>query len=149
MVMNFQRTAREPRTPFNLKIDDAPVSSFDDMSVLIALKTLLPQEVARVTRKFYVARFGNISFPGDVFSYLDPVHTPQDLLNLNKVKAIAQSEEFKVAFNNEHTNLVNNHCAFGLPWIIVQKPGEEHLECFWGSELSSIVHWLGPGYEHS
>ncbi|KAG8691189.1 hypothetical protein FRC11_006059, partial [Ceratobasidium sp. 423] len=148
-VMDIKRSARELQIPFNLQMTGPPASSFDNMAVLRALKTLLPQgDFSQLIRKFYAARFGNTTLPDDVFTYLTPTHISQDLLD--KARAIAQSEEFKLAFEKEHAELVSDHGAFGMPWIIIQKPGENHLEHFWGSErMASIAHWLGPSYEYS
>ncbi|CAE6471693.1 unnamed protein product [Rhizoctonia solani] len=149
MVMDIKRSARELHIPFNLQMTGLPASSFDNMVVLRALKTFLLQEdFSQVIRKLYAARFGNAALPDDVFIYLTPAHIPQD--SLDKAKIIGQSEEFKLLFEKEHAELVNDHGAFGMPWIIIRKPGENHLECFWGSErMSSIACWLGPSYEYS
>lgn len=149
MVMDILRSARELQIPFNLRLNGPPVSSFDNMAVLRALKTLLPQEdFLQVIRKLYIARFGNTTLPDNIFIYMAPAHISQD--TLDKAKAIAQTEEFKMAFEQEHADLVNNHGAFGMPWIIIQKPGESNLEYFWGSErMASIAHWLGPSYEYN
>ncbi|CAE6404895.1 unnamed protein product [Rhizoctonia solani] len=149
MVMDIQRSAKELQIPFNLQMTGPPASSFDNMAVLRALKTFLPREAfSQVIRELYVARFGNPTLPDDVFIYLTPMHIPQDMLD--KAKSAAQAEEFKLAFEKEHADLVDNHGVFGVPWIIMQKPGESQLEYFWGSErMSSIAHWLGPNYEYS
>ncbi|KAH7343702.1 DSBA-like thioredoxin domain-containing protein [Rhizoctonia solani] len=149
MIMDIIRSARELQIPFDLQLNGPPVSSFDNMAVLRALKTILPQEeFLQVIRKLYAARFGNTTLPDNVFTYLIPTHISQDMLD--KARATAQTEEFRLAFEKEHTDLINNHGAFGVPWIIIQKPGESHLEYFWGSErMTSIAHWLGPSYEYS
>ncbi|KAJ1308742.1 hypothetical protein OPQ81_004433 [Rhizoctonia solani] len=149
MIMDIMRSARELQIPFNLRMNGPPISSFDNMATLRALKILLSQEdFSQVIRELYSARFGNVTLPDDIFTYLAPVHISQDLLD--KAKLNARSEEFKLVFEKEHEDLVNNHGAFGVPWIMVQKPGDSHLEHFWGSErLSSIAHWLGPSYEYN
>ncbi|CAE6482673.1 unnamed protein product [Rhizoctonia solani] len=167
MVMDIKRSAQELHIPFNLQlVTGLPASSFDNMAILKALKTFLPQEAfSQVIRELYATCFGNTTLPDDIFIHLNSTHIPQDVLD--KAKLAAQTEGFRLAFEKEHADLVNNHGAFGLPWIIVQKPGDNHFEYFWGvfiscgqrnptygpcvgsERMSSIAHWLGPSYEYN
>jgi hypothetical protein len=68
--------------------------------------------------------------PSDLFACLIPSHVSQELLD--QAKTISQSEDFKSSFEKEQSALLNDHGAFGLPWILLQRPGEDHIECFWG-----------------
>ncbi|KAB5595447.1 Glutathione S-transferase-like protein [Ceratobasidium theobromae] len=126
-----------------------PASSFENMSILKALKNLLPPEGFKLlVKKLYADCFGHITLPDDIFAYLIPIHAPQEVLE--EARKISQSSEFKLAFEKEHVDLVNNHGVFGMPWISLNKPGETHLEHFWGSDrMSAIAHWLGPNYAYT
>lgn len=148
MVMDIKRCARELQLPFNLELNGPPASSFTDMCTIAALKTLVsPKGFKLVVKKLFTERITYPTPPSDILACLAPSCASEEVLA--RAKEISQSEDFKLLFERQQSDLVGDYGAFGLPWIVLQRPGEGQREFFWGSErMSAISHWLGPEYEY-
>ncbi|KAG9098736.1 hypothetical protein FRC06_006013 [Ceratobasidium sp. 370] len=119
------------------------------MSTLSMLKSLIPPEQFKeVIGRLFAEQAANVSPPSDLFACLIPSHVSTD--TLDKAKELSQTREFTTSFEKGHQVLLNDHGAFGLPWILLQRPGGDRYESFWGSDrMASIAHWLGPNHVYA
>ncbi|KAG8762767.1 Glutathione S-transferase kappa 1 [Ceratobasidium sp. 428] len=148
-VLDIRRNIQELQVNWNLSLTKLPVSSLSDMLILGALKTLLPSDRFKdVVAKLFAEQVANYTPPSDLFACLVPSHISQE--TLEDAKAIAQTKGFVTSFDEEQRTLLNDHGAFGLPWILLQRQGEDCYESFWGSDrMASMAYWLGPDYVYA
>ncbi|KAG8688437.1 Glutathione S-transferase kappa 1 [Ceratobasidium sp. 394] len=147
--VDIHRNIQELQLNWNLDMSRLPTPSFSDMSTLSALKGLLSlEQFKEVIGRLFAEQVANTSPPSDLFACLVPSHVSQD--TLDKAKELPQTQGFVSYFEKEHQMLLNDHGAFGLPWILLQQPGGDRYESFWGSDrMGSMAHWLGPNYVYT
>ncbi|KAF8608002.1 thioredoxin-like protein [Ceratobasidium sp. AG-I] len=130
-IKDIKRCAQELQLDFNLDLSSPPTSSFADMCTIAALKTIIPPNGFKIiVAKLFSERVAHSAPPSDTFACLAPSYISEEVLA--QAKTISQNEEFKHSFEIQQSDLVNNYGAFGLPWIVLQRPGETQKECFWG-----------------
>ncbi|KAG8746827.1 hypothetical protein FRC10_003349 [Ceratobasidium sp. 414] len=169
LIVDLHRNVQELQLNWNLDMSRTPVPSLSDMSTLSALKGLLPPEQFKeIIGKLFAERVANVSPPPNTFACLVPSHVSQD--TLDKAKELSQTREFADSFEKEHQVLLNDYGTFGVPWTLLQRPGGDRYESFWGrpvnigfvitlnsdvdmptgsDRMASMAHWLGPNYVYT
>ncbi|KZW02923.1 thioredoxin-like protein [Exidia glandulosa HHB12029] len=118
--------------------------------LLRAIKTSCPADkLMGATRALFTQCWTNFVPPTkpEFFACLVPsVFSEQQLQDL---LAKSASTENKNGLKSDTETLVEEHGAFGFPWIIVHMP-DGHKEAFFGADrMESMSYVLGPEYKYS
>ncbi|KAG9098738.1 Glutathione S-transferase kappa 1 [Ceratobasidium sp. 370] len=108
-----------------------------------------PDELEKVTRHLFIEMFGrevNPSSPAFLQS-LVPTFVPEE--KFSAIIARSQSQENKDRLKTESAALVDEHGAFGFPWMIVRRADDATASFFGSDRFSNMAWWLGDEYKWS
>ncbi|CCA70500.1 related to Glutathione S-transferase, mitochondrial [Serendipita indica DSM 11827] len=144
------RLSQEYQAPFRTG-PEFPGNTLRVMKLLRYLKERLPREkfnqaVRHYFRENFVANT-RISSPEFLSSLPADIYPAEELAQAIQE---SQSKEISEIMRSESNALVEEHSAFGFPWIIVTRTtpqGKMESESWFGSDrFSNISWWLGPEY---
>ncbi|KAG8759795.1 Glutathione S-transferase kappa 1 [Serendipita sp. 396] len=144
MLKDLERVSQEYQVPFSVG-PEFPGNTLQPMRMLRYLKDeLSPTKFREATAHYFQENFVKntpLSSPEFVTS-LPPSILSQDEMKVALSKSKSVTEKMKA----EVEALVNEHQAFGFPWIVVKRD-DGQVESWFGSDrFSNIAWWLGPEY---